>query len=91
MTFEWDPDKDRINQEKHSLSFEDAQLAFFDPFRVILEDHKHSADEQRFFCIGLVNELVATVRYTIREERIRIIGAGYWRSGKRIYFQEGPR
>lgn len=88
MTFEWDADKDRINQEKHGLSFERAQQAFFDPRRIILEDGKHSADESRFFCIGIVDGLVATVRYTVRNDRIRIIGAGYWRSGKRLYFKE---
>jgi uncharacterized DUF497 family protein len=88
VTFEWDPDKERINQEKHGLSFERAQQAFFDPHRIILEDVKHSVDESRFFCIGIVDGLVATVRYTVRDDRIRIIGAGYWRSGKRLYFQE---
>ena len=88
MTFEWDPEKDRINQEKHRLPFEQAQQAFFDPHRVILEDRKHSTDEQRYFCVGIVDGLVATVRYTMREDRIRIIGAGYWRTGKRLYYQE---
>ncbi len=34
--FEWDDDKDRINQEKHGLSFAHAQLAFLDHKRVIL-------------------------------------------------------
>jgi uncharacterized protein len=37
MTFEWDPEKDRINQQKHGLTFEQAQQAFFDPYRVIME------------------------------------------------------
>ena len=88
MTFEWDPVKDRVNQEKHGLSFERAQQAFFDPHRIILEDVKHSADESRFFCIGVVDDLVATVRYTMRDEHIRIIGAGFWRSGKHLYYEE---
>ena len=88
MIFEWNPEKDRSNRENHGLSFEQAQQAFFDPQRVILEDVKHSADEPRFFCIGLVEGLVATVRYTMREDRIRIFGAGYWRAGKRLYYGE---
>jgi hypothetical protein len=29
-----------------------------------------------------------TVRFTYREARIRIFGAGYWRKGKRIYEQQ---
>ncbi len=88
MTFEWDEEKDRINWEKHGLAFEQAQKAFFDPHRIIPEDSKHGSDETRFFCIGFVEGLVATVRYTMREERIRIIGAGYWRTGKRLYYEE---
>ena len=88
MTFEWDEEKDRINREKHGLTFEQAQQAFFDPHRIILEDSKHSSDETRFFCIGLVAGVVATVRYTMREEHIRIIGAGYWRTGKSLYYEE---
>ncbi len=88
MTFEWDPEKDRINHEKHGLTFEQAQQAFFDPHRVVVEDARHSDDEARLFCIGMVEGLVATVRYTVREDRIRIIGAGYWRAGKRLYYGE---
>jgi uncharacterized protein len=29
-----------------------------------------------------------TVRFTYRERRIRIIGAGYWRKGKDMYDAE---
>jgi hypothetical protein len=31
---------------------------------------------------------VRTVRFTYRENVIRILGAGYWRKGKRIYERE---
>ncbi|MGV2389878.1 MAG UNVERIFIED_CONTAM: BrnT family toxin [Microcystis novacekii LVE1205-3] len=34
-SFEWDEDKNRLNQQKHDVSFELAQYAFFDPNRVI--------------------------------------------------------
>lgn len=30
---------------------------------------------------------IATVRFTIRSSRIRIIGAGYWREGRKLYDQ----
>ena len=29
-----------------------------------------------------------TVRFTWRDGRIRIFGAGYWRKGKKIYAQQ---
>ena len=45
-------------------------------------------DEDRFFCFGKVKGGVMTVRFTYREGIIRIIGAGYWRKGKKIYEKE---
>lgn len=86
--FEWDESKDRLNQEKHGVSFALAQLAFLDQDRVILEDLEHSADEKRYYCLGKVSGEILTVRFTYRLQRIRIIGAGYWRKGKKIYEKE---
>ena len=36
-------------------------------------------------CLGQVGDGVLTVRFTYRDNVIRIIGAGYWRKGKAIY------
>lgn len=86
--FEWNHEKDLKNREKHGVSFVQAQYAFADTRRVIAEDVIHSVAEKRFFCFGLVDGGVLTVRFTWREKIIRIIGAGYWRKGKTIYEQE---
>jgi uncharacterized protein len=86
--FEWDDLKNAQNTEKHGVSFYEAQYAFADTQRVIIEDLDHGGDEDRFFCFGKVKGGVMTVRFTVRESRIRIIGAGYWRKGKKIYDQE---
>jgi uncharacterized DUF497 family protein len=86
--FEWNSDKDAENQRKHGVSFSLAQQAFLDPKRVIARDIAHSGLEERFYCFGAVREEILTVRFTYRTEVIRIIGAGYWRKGKRIYEQE---
>jgi uncharacterized DUF497 family protein len=83
--FEWGEDKGRKNQEKHKVSFSVAQRAFLDPNRVIAEDITHSQEEERFYCIGRVDDGIVTVRFTFRENVIRIFGAGYWRKGKKIY------
>jgi uncharacterized DUF497 family protein len=88
VSFEWDSDKDAENQRKHGVSFSLAQQAFLDPRRVIARDLTHSKSEERFYCFGMVGEGILTVRFTYRTEVIRIIGAGYWRRGKRIYEQE---
>jgi hypothetical protein len=88
MGFEWNDSKNAINISKHGLSFYEAQEAFFDESRVILVDQVHSSEEKRYFCIGkTTNGGIATVRFTRRNGHIRIIGAGYWRKGKKIYEQ----
>jgi uncharacterized DUF497 family protein len=87
-SFEWDPIKDRANRAKHGVSFSMAQHAFLDSRRVIAEDLDHSESEPRYFCFGRVGNGVMTVRFTWREGRIRIFGAGYWRKGKTIYEQQ---
>lgn len=86
--FEWDLDKDADNQQKHGVAFSLAQAAFLDPKRVIARDLAHSESEERFYCFGSVGGGILTVRFTYRSNVIRIIGAGYWRKGKRIYEQE---
>ena len=87
-SFEWDFDKDAENQRKHGVSFSLAKEAFLDPKRVLARDVAHSKSEERFYCFGSVGGGVLTVRFTYRNDVIRIIGAGYWRKGKRIYDQE---
>ncbi len=89
MQFEWDEAKDETNKRKHEISFYTAQYAFADPNRVVAEDLDHSNnDEKRYFCVGKVNGAIITVRFTARGSKIRIIGAGYWRKGKKIYEKE---
>jgi len=83
--FEWDEDKNAENIEKHGVNFETAQYVFIDPKRVIAQDLVHSEIERRYYCFGKVKGGVLTVRFTYRHNRIRIIGAGYWRKGKNIY------
>ena len=84
--FEWDEVKDEINRKKHDVSFRDAAAAFLDENRLIAADIKHSIDtEERWFCFGKTKQGVLTVRFTYRDGRIRIFGAGYWREGIKKY------
>jgi uncharacterized protein len=86
VSFEWDPSKDLANQAKHGISFWEAQYAFEDPRRVVAEDLAHSTElEERYFCFGRLGDGVLTVRFTYRQEVIRIFGAGYWRRGLSLY------
>ncbi len=77
-----------INIEKHGVSFALAQFAFLDHQRIVLEDLEHSEDENRYYCLGKVTDGILTVRFTYRKGKIRIIGAGYWRKGKKVYERE---
>ena len=82
--FDWDDQKDARNVRKHGVSFAEAQRALLDPARVIARDRKHSAvKESRYFCFGLVDKRVLKVRFTMRANRIKIFGAGYWSERRR--------
>ena len=87
--FEWNEAKNLENQNRHGVSFHEAQHAFFDNRRVIAKDVAHSKDEERFYCFGSNRDGtgILTVGFTFRNQKIRIIGAGYWRRGKKIYEQ----
>ena len=85
IRFEWDEEKDLINCAKHNVTFALAQRAFLDPHRIIVEDIDHTKEEERFYCIGRVDDGIMTVRFTFRGNVIRIYGAGYWRKGRKIY------
>jgi uncharacterized DUF497 family protein len=74
LSFEWDEEKNRLNQERHGISFEDARFVFNDPKKVILPDLFHSGDEERWIAIGIVNNVLFVV-YTERGEVIRLISA----------------
>jgi hypothetical protein len=53
-----------------------------------LEDLEHGDAEKRYYCLGRVAGGIMTVRFTHRNNKIRIIGAWYWRKGKKIYERE---
>jgi uncharacterized DUF497 family protein len=86
ISFEWDEDKNRINQEKHGVSFEEARKVFQDTRRIVAFDTDHSdLHELRFLCIGEVDDGILTVRFTERGGKIRIFGAGFWRKQRKAY------
>jgi uncharacterized DUF497 family protein len=88
MVFEWDSTKEAANLEKHGVDFSTVPAAFDDPRRLVVEDAAHSASEPRFYCIGHDGRGILTVRFTLREGNIRVIGAGYWRKPKEAYEKE---
>ncbi len=52
LIFEYDPEKNRKNIEKHGISFKSAARVFFDYDRIELYDEAHSEAEDRYDTIG---------------------------------------
>ena len=78
LRFEWDPKKNRENQRRHKVSFEEAETAFADEHGLLMADPDHSEDEDRFILLGLSARLrLLVVCHTYREEDkvIRLVSA----------------
>jgi uncharacterized DUF497 family protein len=81
MYFEWDADKNRINQRKHrGIDFALALRIFNDPNVLIEEDRVEEGGEVRLHALGRINQLVLLVVHVHKEtnhgeETIRIISA----------------
>ena len=91
MVFEWDENKDLINQKKHGISFDDARSVFYDDSAILFDDPDHSEYEDRFLIIGMSNiKGICIVSHCYRgtDDRIRIISARTaTRSERKIYEQ----
>ena len=76
--FDWDENKNRINLEKHGITFEEASTVFFDDRAILFDDPEHSIDEYRFLLLGMSETAkVCIVCHCYRESDtvIRIISA----------------
>jgi uncharacterized DUF497 family protein len=88
VEFESDPEKERLNIEKHGITFKYAERVFIDPFRIEQYDETHSVDEDRMCTIGLIDDVVF-VAYTERGDKARLITARKaepWE--RRLYYGE---
>jgi len=69
--FEYDPDKSKLNERKHGISFQSARRLWKDANRV--EIPARWVDEERFLLLAMhENDLWAAI-YTNRKGKIRII------------------
>jgi uncharacterized protein len=78
LTFSWDDRKDRANQRKHGVSFEEAATAFADENARLKHDPDHSQDEDRFILLGFsakLRLLVVAHAWRQDETEVRIISA----------------
>jgi len=76
MKFTWDPEKEKENQRKHGVSFEEATTVFSDPLAGTILDPDHSIEESRFLTIGhSSNNRLIVVSHTEEGDNFRIISA----------------
>ncbi len=81
MFFEWDAEKNRSNQKKHSgVDFETASRVFADPNLIIRKDRATDGEQRWHAFGGISNTLLLVVHVYIEEspngeERIRTISA----------------
>jgi uncharacterized DUF497 family protein len=79
--FEWDPAKDRENQHKHGVAFDEAATVFKDSKALSIFNPDHSEAEDRWITMGISEKgRLLIVTHTFREESedvatIRIISS----------------
>lgn len=78
ISFSWDDRKNKINQKKHGVSFEEAQTVFFDENAIEYFDPDHSEDGDRYLMLGFSYRLrILVVSHSFRDDGsgIRFISA----------------
>lgn len=78
LLFEWDQNKNILNQKKHNISFEEARTVFLDDNALLIDDPDHSQEEDRFILLGFslrAKLLVVCHCYRRSENVIRLISA----------------
>ena len=78
LRYEWDERKNRSNQRKHGVAFEEARTAFLDESARLIADPDHSEDEDRFILVGLSIRLrLLVIHHCYRESErvVRILSA----------------
>jgi uncharacterized DUF497 family protein len=87
--FEWDDAKAAANLARHGVGFEMARLAFDDPNAIGRVDSREDYGEERYILLGMANDRLLHVTYTLRGERIRIISVRRPEPQERRRYHEG--
>jgi len=92
IIFEWDPQKNRSNIEKHGVSFEEASTVFQDTLSLTIDDPLHSIDEERLILIGMSQKnRILVVVHAERGDNIRIISARKTTIKEREYYESNEK
>ncbi len=89
MEFDWDPEKERANIRKHSVSFSEAKEVFYDALSLTYPDPDHSTQENRDVIVGMSNKgRLLFVSHVDRGGSIRIISARETTRKERKQYEE---
>ena len=94
LKFKWDEAKNKENQKKHGISFEEAKTVFYDDLAVEFFDAPHSKEEERFLMLGLSTSLrILMISHCIRgvDNVIRIISARKATKKEKQYYPGGEQ
>ena len=89
LRFDWDEKKNKSNEKKHGISFEEAQSVFFDEENLVYYDPSHSLGEERFLILGRsfrLRVLIVSHCYRTKDDVIRIISARKATAIERFYY-----
>ena len=92
MQFEWDENKNKINQRKHRISFDEVTSVFRDAFAIVFDDPDHSENEERFLIIGTSDKrgiCLVSHCYRGQDQVIRIISARKATKTESNIYEEG--
>jgi uncharacterized DUF497 family protein len=88
VDFAWDPVKDRTNEAKHGISFDDAKAVFLDAQRLIEDATRPEHGEQRSKVIGRLWSVIVAVIFTGRGDHRRLISARGARRDERERYRQ---
>jgi len=92
MKYEWNEEKNILNQEKHGISFEEAKEVFEDALQISKLDHRFNYFEERWVTVGSTTKnkilVVANLFFTENgDEIIRIISARKTNKKEREFYE----
>jgi uncharacterized DUF497 family protein len=88
--FEWYAPKAAANRAKHGVTFEEAATVFGDHLGRIVDDPRHSEDEERFVLMGESDRRrLLVVMFTERDDAIHLISARKATRRERKEYEEG--
>jgi uncharacterized protein len=76
IEFLWDKANEKKNLQKHRVTAQETEEAFFDPNKKLFEDILHSGKEERYILLGKTKkDRLLFIAFTIRDNKIRAISA----------------